>query len=479
MNQPTTPYPFQAKGVRKIIVCQGTTLLADEMGLGKSPQALWAMQKLSPAGRAVVIVCPASLKENWRREVRKHLGRRATVLHHLRPPRGWAPAGPGGIYIIGYDCLARAVARRSTGWVPGSWGPALADLRPAMVIVDECQMIANPTALRSRATKRLARPCPRRLALGGTGGLNHRPIELWNTLNMLWPQRFGSRFAFAKEFCELKKNPYGFWDYSGASHLDRLHQQLTDLGMVRRRKEDVLTELPAKTRVIITLTLPTAAQGLYTKAAEQARTFLAQAEKRLPGLTDARERRDLLTEVRHRLWGVKARVGRLKLPQVIHWVGDFLSSGEKLLLFGIHHNVLRPLHRHFDRLAVLVDGDVTGAERQAAFDQFNANPAVRLLVGHIDAAGLGWSCSSASNVAFAELAWGPAQHEQAEERVRGLGRGTGLPVTAHYLIAQDTVEERLCRALTRKSGHLGAVLDGRPAPSVNLTTVLKRALLAG
>ena len=110
---------------------------------------------------------------------------------------------------------------------------------------------------------------------------------------------------------------------------------------------------------------------------------------------------------------------------------------------------------------MVVDGSVTGKKRQKAFDQFLRHDATRLLIGNVKAAGVGWSAKGVSTVAFAELAWAPGTHTQAEDRIHGVGRGAkDRGAFAFYLVAKDTIEERLMELLQRKQKVLSAAIDG-------------------
>jgi SWI/SNF-related matrix-associated actin-dependent regulator of chromatin subfamily A-like protein 1 len=461
----TVPRPYQEEGVRRIQKFGGRALLGDEMGLGKTPQALWWMERYLGPG-PVLIICPATLTENWRREVAKHTGRGAAVLGGLTPPRRGLRAGPRDIFIINYDVLAPR--RRRGGGAYEGWVFTLRDLRPRLLIVDEGQYIRGRHSARGRAVREIGAGVPHVLVLGGTACLEHRPFDVFPAAHLLWPERFPSAHLFGLKYCGAVKE-YGAWDYRGASHTDVLYRVLRKAGLIRRRKRDVLRDLPPKTRQVVPLTLPDAARKVYDALADNARRRSRALEAELTKAKKARTRRKLRAERYGLVSSLRERTARLKLGLVTRWLEDFLESGEKLIAFGIHHSVLRPLLRHFGHRAALVDGSVTGRARQAALDRFNKDPSCRLLLGHVEAAGTGWSCTATSSVALLELPWGPATVLQCEGRVEGIGRGVaGRGAYSYMLVAEDTLEEWLCRALERKQKILEESLDGAAAGELNV-----------
>lgn len=447
----TTPYKYQKTGARLIDWHGGRALLADDPGLGKSLQALlyWQWFVKDEPG-PVVIICPATIKENWKREIRKHLGLGAEVIYGRNAPDALPQVRRDNeVYIVNYDILGSPVRPES------NWTKYLLRLDPKLVIADEIHYCRNRGTQRTKATKALIRACPRAVAISGTPIIN-RPAELFPVANMLWPEEFPSFWDYVFKYCDCRKR-FGRWDYRGHRNLDELHARLTDLGMIRRRKRDVLAQLPAKTRTTVPVEL--ADEKEYKTAVAD---YLAWRHRAAPGLTPQEEeeqRRNMISEI-------KRLIGRQKLPAVIRWAEEFLElTGEKLILFGWHKKVLLPLEEHFGGRCVRVDGSVTGEKRQAAIDRFNNHPGTRLFLGNIAAAGVGWSCTSCSNVAFAEMDWAPGSHTQAEDRIHGLERG--LPdakAMIHYLVAAGTYEEQLCRALQNKQVVLDQTLDGAVSP---------------
>jgi SWI/SNF-related matrix-associated actin-dependent regulator 1 of chromatin subfamily A len=453
----TRPYQFQKEDIHQIQKFGGRALLALDMGLGKTSESLFFIRWFLPQG-PTVIVCPASLKWNWALEAKKHTNISTIILEGMKPSRERINVPRDSAVIVNYD-------------IAGAWLERLQQLKPTLVILDECHMIKSRKAKRYRAVKELCRNVPYLLALSGTPILN-RPYEIWTTLNLLRPDLFPSAFHFGTRFCQGHLGPFG-WDFSGASNLDELNQILSSNLMIRRRKVDVLQDLPPKTRTVVPVDIDDRPQ--YEEAERQ---YLKWLIKHKPERASRALSAERLTQIGY----LRRLAGELKLKSVANWIEDFLSStDQKLVLFGIHKNVLRPLTDRFKNISVLVDGEVTGKDRQIRFDSFNSDNSTRLFLGNIRAAGQGWSCRTSSTVAFAEMDWTPGAHLQAEDRTHGISRGIeGVGVQIIYLVARGTLEEHLVKIIQSKQKIIGQAVDGGgDAESLDVVELLENALLEG
>jgi len=236
-------YPFQAEDVERMRQFNGRVLLASTMGLGKTVQAL-SYLTTTPGALPAVVVCPASVKFVWEQEAER-MGVSSIVLSGRAPYE----VEPVDLYIINYDILVDKVKIFRNGRMKvlgGAWLKTLRRFQPQTIIIDECHFAKNPKSKRTKAIKKLCRKIPHVLALSGTP-MTNRPAELWPTLNLLRPDVWPAFWPFAQSYCGLTHGYFG-WDWSGATHLDKLNVQLTKYVMIRRRKEDVLKDLPAKLR---------------------------------------------------------------------------------------------------------------------------------------------------------------------------------------------------------------------------------------
>lgn len=435
----TKPYLFQLKDVRQIARMGGRALCSHDMGLGKTLISLLYLHR-HPECLPAVIVCPAPLKWQWQREAARHYGLRAEVLSGVNPtPFGIAGTPPA--VIVNYEILGPS--RHGPGWVD-----ALKALKPQMVIIDESAAVKDPRSGRCKAVKKLCQGVPNVLFLSATP-IEIRPMELWSTLNILRPEKFPSQWRFGHTYCGAKKTPWA-WDFSGASRLDELSKELEGI-MIRRRKADVIKDLPKKIRSVVPLELSDPRQ--YELASSD---FLKWLMKTSPGRIAGASRASGLAKAGH----LKRLAAELKLPAAIGWVDLWLESNPgKILLFCAHRKIVSTLHARYRKTCVVVDGSVTGKKRQAAVDQFQNNAGSRVFIGNMQAAGKGLNLTAAYASAFMELPWKPTDVTQAEDRA--YARLSDMHGTqSFFLTAVGTIEERIANMLQKRQRLVSKVLDG-------------------
>ena len=452
--------PFQRAGVAYAVEV-ARTFLADEMGLGKTIQAL-ATLEASDAFPALVI-CPASVKLNWLRETRTWLPhRRATVFESFPIDHD--------ITIINYEQLTKLVAKSDAP------RKEVASKLKA-VVLDESQYIKNHKAKRSARAKALGKDVPVRLCLTGTPVLN-RPQELISQLEFLGRiEEFGGCWGFAKRFCNPKHNSFGY-DLSGSDNLEELNTRLRSTCYIRRRKAEVLTELPEKQRTVVPVEITNRAE--YTRAQTQLiawlrenaandQDFLASIAHLPPDeiQTQTRERANSVAERARRAQEL-VRIEKLKqlaatgkLTAVEQWVETFLESGEKLVIFAHHQSIVGQLAETFS--ANSITGSTPPVRRQELVDLFQDDPATKLIVCNIKSAGVGITLTAASNVCFIELDWTPAAHDQAEDRCHRITQQNS--VNAWYLLADDTIDTEIYDIIEAKRAVVDAATEGDAAAS--------------
>ncbi len=463
--------PYQQEGVAFLNKKNGNAILGDEMGLGKSVQvASWLKQ--NPNMRPAVIVCPATLKINWQREIKKWSGENAIVL------AGQTPYSiPGGyhIYIINYDILGyedpadkKKEAKRKeffkadleagripqdSKYKPGEisiigWVDKLSGISPKVLAMDEAQYISAPTTIRARAIAKLKHANIKCSILPVTGTLSkNRPAELFTALNLVAPHAFVNRFAFLKRYCAPKHNGFG-WEYKGLSNGDELYQKMAPY-IIRRLKKDVLTDLPLKQRQIIPMELDPADLKNYQQASEEFREWLASH------LENGIEAENQMERLRQLAYIAKRNA-------CIKWIEDVLDSGMKLIVATYHKKAIADLLWKFGDRGVYIDGNTPLGMRQKSVDQFQNDPNQLLFVGQVQSAGVGITLTAASTVAFVELPWSPADCEQFEDRAHRFGQKDS--VNAYYLLAPDTIETDITEMIDLKYKMQRKVLDGIDVP---------------
>ncbi|MGA9283954.1 MAG: DEAD/DEAH box helicase [Solirubrobacteraceae bacterium] len=436
--------PFQRAGVAYLLA-QRRAFLADEQGLGKTIEALATLE--ADDAYPAIVVCPASLKLNWIRELERWLPGRSTQT--LAGMGSGGPIPAADITVVNYDILA---AR----------GEALAAMEPKAVVLDESHYCKNAAAKRTQAVARLAASVPNEglvLALTGTPVMN-RPPELISQLRIIGRlPDFGSGAQFGRRFKGID------------AHM-RLHWHLRSRCFVRRLKADVLPQLPAKTRTVVPVELDNEAE--YRLAETDVIAWLRSRPLDLKEL-DAKIAAALRAERLVRLNALKLLAARGKLHAALAWIHDFCTSGERLVVFARHREVQRAVIERFPH-ALHILGEDSHVARDASVNAFQAadDSDNQLIVCSLEVAGQGLTLTQASNVAFLELDWTPAKHDQAEDRCHRIGQQDA--VNAWYLLAAGTIDETMANLLERKRAIIGAVTDGREEDDEAIVDALAREL---
>jgi SWI/SNF-related matrix-associated actin-dependent regulator of chromatin subfamily A-like protein 1 len=440
-------HPFQRAGVRYALE-RRRTFIADEQGLGKTVQALATLE--ADDAFPAIVICPASMKLTWERESRIWLPHRSVAILDGRTGAAWEGATrEAEIVVLNYDILDAHASR-------------LAAHEPRALILDESHYVKNPGARRTKAAVKLSEQLPDdalRLALTGTPILN-RPEELVAQLRVLGRLRdFGSGARLSRRF-------------RAAGSDDRLHWNLRAHCYVRRTKQQVLPQLPAKRHDTVPVLLSN--EHEYRLAEQDVIAWLQTLPLDLATL-DAKVAAALRAEQLVRLNNLRQLAAAGKLPTALAWIADFLASGEPLVVFAEHIATQRAVIERFPDAAHILGNDSTHA-RQRAVDAFQDEDGPQLIVCSMKAASQGLTLTRASNVAFLELDWTPARHDQAEDRLHRIGQESA--VTAWYLLAPETIDETMAELLQRKRSLIDAITDGQVRNEEKLVDAVVRDLRA-
>ena len=413
-------YPYQRVGVRFVERADGRCLIADAPGLGKTAQAIGYAQYKD---LKTIIVCPLSVVVNWQREIKKFTGKEATIWD----AKHYYGKLNAQFHICHYDAVAKVAA----------------DLRGQqfdLLVCDEATYLKNRQTIRAKSVlgsykERRKYPGLKTkycIFLTGTPVMS-RPIEAFALLNFLDKDRFNNFFHFTQR--------YGGWKGEAPRNLQDLHDRTKDL-VIRRKKEQILTELPSKQR-----------NDLYVE--------LTKVEQK--------EYKELLREVFGRWKVEKPTIGHMpklqgflidkKIPRLIEMVDEFLDNDKPILIFSNYLKPLKFLTEHYGDKAALLTGEMDRKERQIAIDKLTSGKA-KVGLFSLTAAGMGIDGlqHKIDTVVFLNMDWLPANHEQAEDRTHRIGQKGQVQV--YYMVCADTIDEYMRDILKEKQQIADLVVDG-------------------
>lgn len=420
--------PFQKYSVIFLEEHNGKGILGDDMGLGKTIQAL-AWLQLHKNLKPVLIVIPGNLRLNWVAEIHEWI--EETNIQILYGEKTYPLTG--NIVIIGYEILKY-------------WEKELIKFDPEVLICDEAHFLKTNTAQRTRALMHIALNIHYKILLSGTLEEN-RNKEIYNAWKIIDPYGCPPYKIFLSKYCGGEK-----MQNKGSTNLEELHFHLQKI-MLRRLKEDVLTELPKRT--IIVLPFDIGDRKNYNLAWSNFVEYVKKIK------TEKNENNSG--------WGF-ARLEELKqlavkgiLPQVIEWIEDFIYNGRKLVVFVTHTSTLETIYNSFSEISVKMAGDTPVKDRKKIVDEFQTNSKIKLFIGMIDKegkpAGVGWTLTSAYATLTVEQHWNPSPHDQADARVHRIGQTN--KVFNYYAIAVNSIMEYIAKLHDKKRTITNKVLDNK------------------
>ncbi|KAM1438467.1 hypothetical protein ACFX15_011617 [Malus domestica] len=444
---------FQREGVRFILQHGGRALLADEMGLGKTLQAI-AVASCVRDCWPVLIITPSSLRLQWASMIQQWLNIPSSdILVVLSQCGGTNKSGftivssnakgtihlDGLFNIISYDVV-----------------PKIQNLLMAsefkVVIADESHFLKNAQAKRTSASLPVIKRAQYAILLSGTPALS-RPIELFKQLEALYPDVYKSVHEYGNRYC--KGGTFGL--YQGACNHEELHNLMKATVMIRRLKNDVLSELPVKRRQQVFL-------DLAEKDMKQINAFFRELEvvKGKIKACQSKEEVDSLKFTEKNLMNkIYTDSAEAKIPTVLDYLGTVMEAGCKFLVFAHHQSMIDSIYQFLLKKKVgciRIDGSIPTVARQAYVTEFQEKDSIKAAVLSIKAGGVGLTLTAASTVIFAELSWTPGDLIQAEDRAHRIGQVSSVNI--YYLLANDTVDDIIWDVVQSKLENLGQMLDG-------------------
>lgn len=446
-------FPYQQAGIAYALG-KTSVLIGDEMGLGKTPQSIGIINATNPA--KTLIICPATLKLNWRNELMRWLTK-PRLIHILQSGQPF-PTNVE-IVVMNYDIAAK-------------YKPQIHAVEWDLLICDEAHYMKNNRAQRTVAVigdgkKDKGLKAKRKVFLTGTP-ITNRPVELWPLASYLFPETFNNFWSFGRRYCDAQMRN-GYWDFSGHSNLEELQQILRGVGMIRRLKSQVLKELPPKTRQVVVLPNDTV-KHLINREKQQAQMF----EERVESLQTRVERskmsdnpedyqkavaslREAYQVAFEEMAAVRKELAVAKIPMVCEHVADAIESNGKVVVMAHHREVIDAITENFGAAAVKLYGGMSEQQKQHSVDSFQKNPDCKVFVGSIRAAGVGITLTASSNVVFAELDWTPANMLQAEDRCHRIGQSENVLV--QHLVFDESLDAKMANTLISKMAVIDRALD--------------------
>ena len=275
---------------------------------------------------------------------------------------------------------------------------------------------------------------------------------------MVAPKIFNSQYEYTNRYCDGHPTPYGY-DAKGSSNLNELNLLLLQTVMIRRKKSEVLNQLPPKTRIKI----PVKIQEKHLKTLKKAFRDL-KTQQRNKNSKNKRKAKDASSQVLTIIQELFQSSGTSKIPAIMEYLEEQVKSVEdpKILLFAYHSDMVEACCLRLEQCGVRyikIDGKTNQKIRQDLVDQFQNSPDCKVAVLSILAAGTGLTFTAAKKVIFAELYWNPGCLLQCEDRAHRIGQKN--PITVEYLIGDSTLDEHVWDIVESKLDILGQTLDGQ------------------
>jgi SWI/SNF-related matrix-associated actin-dependent regulator 1 of chromatin subfamily A len=377
----------------------------------------------------VLVICPASLKINWKRELENYTDKSISIVEGKK----WEDAD---YVIINYDIL------KNFHTLEKDSESIIRDAKFDLVIVDEAHAICNVQAQRTKLVNDISKISQRTWLLTGTP-VTSRPINYFNLLNLVDCNVAQNWMAYVKRYCngyQFRAGNRKIWNVSGASNLEELYER-TKPFVLRRLKNDVL-DLPEK--IISPIYMRLKSREYEEVMGEYYEWYDKGGES------------NSLTMQFSKIVKVRQIIANEKVSQTIELCENILDQDKKVIIFCNFTESLNTIYSHFKKIAVKLDGSTPKGERQDAVDKFQTDEKVKVFVGNIKAAGVGLTLTAAETVIMNDLSFLPSDHSQAEDRAYRYGQKNNVVV--YYPIFENTIEGIIYDILDKKKRIINTVM---------------------
>ena len=420
------PLSHQKEAIEKL-VGNDKFILADDMGLGKTTSAVIAA--LEANLKKVLIVCPASLKINWKREIANYTDKSVSIVEG----KIWESAD---FVIINYDILKNfhdPQDRKNSVILNEGFD---------LIVADEAHYIQNTQAARTKIANDIINKVGKVWLLTGTP-MTSRPMNYYNLLNLVDSPVAFNWMGYVRRYCNGYQFTVGrkkIWNVQGASNLEELRDR-TKPQVLRRLKEEIL-DLPDK--IVTPIYLKLKSRDYEELMGEYYRWF------------DQGQESGSLTVQFSKLMKVRQVIAEEKIKNTCEIAENIIEQGKKVIIFTNFTDSLNQIVEHFGKSAVKLDGSMSKDERQKSVDRFQTDEKIQVFAGNIKAAGVGITLTSAEAVIMNDLSFVPSDHSQAEDRAYRYGQKNNVLV--YYPIFENTIESIIYDILQNKKNIFEIVM---------------------
>lgn len=489
------PYDYQKRAIKFFEINNGIAILGDSPGVGKSLSALGYAYKHK---LKTLVICPASLKLNWKKEVLKFTGEKTFIFKYKPNKKSkdtFFSKNESLFHVINFESISSYIkfeynhtckgrllgpdgktikcnwtsidldkshshcpvcnnkgsvssSVKGLVFVSDEFKEVLEPFEYDLVIIDECHRIKEDKTTWTKLIKSSFTGIPKKILLSGTV-IKSKPIEFFSTLNFINPLEWKDRHLFGVRYCAGFESNFG-WDFNGASNLEELFKRVSSV-FLRRLKSDVLKELPPKTYVEIPIELTDKEWREYRKLEEDAINSIDD-----PDSSDEVKKETFLTKI-HRL---KRFTGMVKATRAKEFIEDYISAGEKIVVFSDYQDVSDKVYSDFEDVSVKHNGKMNMSEKEESVERFQNDDSVKVFSGMMLASGVGITLTAASNLMKIGFAWSPGDEEQAEDRIHRAS-STAERITIITLYCPGTIDDDIIELLKKKSQVVSKTLDNK------------------
>lgn len=438
-------YPYQKEGIR-FAIKTGKTIIADEMGLGKTIQAIGCAEFMRKENliSSVLIVCPTSLKYQWKKEIERFTGCQSVVIegNHLRRKKMYDDST---FYkIVSYNSICNDVK-------------ILRHMSTDFMIMDEAQRLKNWNTQVAQAMRRIH--ADYMVVLSGTP-LENKLQELYSIVQIVNPFLLGPLHEFIADTTVL--SPSG--QIIGYKNLNEIGERLKGV-MIRRRKSDVKLQLPSRMDSIRFVPMTKEQAGMHDEFHSVVSQIVTKWNKtHFLSEKDRKRLLLLLSQMRMACDSTFILDQRsrhdTKIDELMHMVEDMIENGDdKMVIFSQWERMTRLVCQELEKRGIMyanLNGSVPSEKRKQLMDDFTSNPDCRIFVS-TDAGSTGLNLQVASVLVNLDLPWNPAVLEQRIARIYRIGQTKSVQV--FNMVAERTIEERMLSTLNFKSNMSEGILD--------------------